>query len=258
VTSKVVAILAAFSPNSPELTLNELARRTGLPLSTAYRLASELVEWGALERVSTGGYRIGLRLWEVGSLAPRGVQLGKAVLPFMQDLYEATHENVHLAVLDGHEVLYLERITGHRSSTVRSRRGERLPLHATGAGQVLLAYAPPDLQRKVLEAGLQRYTPHTIVAPGLLRQALADIRRTGVAVAREGVTVGRVSVAAPVLNAEGGAVAALSLVAVAAGTDVQRLIPAVRATALSASRQVRAIALERAGTGHDRLGTATP
>jgi DNA-binding IclR family transcriptional regulator len=216
-----------------------------------------LVEGGALERASTGGYRIGLRLWEMGSLAPRGARLGKVILPFMQDLYDATHENVHLGVLDGHEVLYIERITGRRSSTVRSRRGERLPLHATGAGQVLLAYAPPHLQREVMEAGLRRYTPHTIVAPGLLQQALAQIRRTGVAVARECVTVGRVSVAAPILDAAGAAIAALSLVAVAAGTDVQRLIPAVRATALSASRQVRALELEGAGTDHHRLGTAT-
>src|SRR4051812_28305376 len=87
VTSKVVAILAAFSPAVPELTLNELARRTGMPLSTTYRLASELADWGVLERVRGGGYRIGLRLWEVGSLSPRSIALNEIVLPFMQDLY---------------------------------------------------------------------------------------------------------------------------------------------------------------------------
>ena len=70
-TSKVLALLDAFSPATPALTLSELARRTGLPLPTVYRRAAELVAWGALERGDDGRYRIGLRLWEVGSLAPR-------------------------------------------------------------------------------------------------------------------------------------------------------------------------------------------
>lgn len=239
VTSKVVSILAAFSPATPELSLNELARRTGLPLSTTYRLASELVEWGGLERVEGAGYRIGLRLWEVGSLSPRSTALNEIVLPFMQDLYVATHENVHLAVLDGQEALYVERVTGRKSITVKTRRGGRLPLHATGVGKVLLAFAPEAFQTEVLTAGLKRFTPYTIVAPGLLKQTFAEIRRNGVAFAREEMTVGRVSVASPLLDAEGRAVAALSIVLSAGKADLQRLAPAVRTAALCASRQLR-------------------
>jgi DNA-binding IclR family transcriptional regulator len=238
VTSKVVAIFAAFSPTTPQLSLNDLSRRTGLPLSTVYRLATELVEWGALERVASAGYRIGLRLWEMGSQAPRSKALNEIVLPFMQDLYVATHENVHLAVLDGHDALYVERVTGRRSSPVRTRRGGRLPLHATGVGQVLLAYAPPAFQQEVIAAGLRRYSPYTTVAPGLLRQTLARIRRNGVAVVREELTVGRISIAAPLLDAHGNALAALSLVVSATGADVERLVPAVRTAALCASRQL--------------------
>src|SRR5688500_7374307 len=105
VISKVVALLDAFSPAAPELSLGELARITGLPVSTTYRLVSELVEWGGLERAEPAGYRIGMRLWELGVLAPRGGDLREVAMPFMQDLYEATHENVHLAVRDGLEAL---------------------------------------------------------------------------------------------------------------------------------------------------------
>src|SRR3954447_18743888 len=108
VTSKVTALLDAFSSERPELTLNELSRITGVPLSTTYRLASELVEWGGLERADGAGYRIGIRMWELGSLAPRGESLRDVALPFMQDLYEATHENVHLAVRDGLEAVYID------------------------------------------------------------------------------------------------------------------------------------------------------
>src|SRR5881398_1026141 len=83
VTSKVVSILNAFSPVHPELSLGELARRAGLPVSTTYRLASELVDWGGLERADGSGYRIGLRLWEIGSLAPRGRTVRDVALPIM-------------------------------------------------------------------------------------------------------------------------------------------------------------------------------
>jgi DNA-binding IclR family transcriptional regulator len=238
VTSKVVALLDAFEVGDVELTLNELARRTGLPLSTAYRLATELVGWGGLERAQGGGYQVGLRLLEVGSRAPRSRGLTEIVLPFMQDLFVATRQNVHLAVLQGHEALYVERVTGTQSIAVKSRRWGRMPLHATGVGKVLLAYAPEDLVEQVIAAGLTRYTPYTIVAPGHLRRNLAEIRRSGIGVAHEEMTVGRVSVATPVFDAAGTAAAALSIV-VPTSVDPQRLGPAVRTAALCASRRLR-------------------
>ena len=185
VTSKVVSLFDAFTVGDVELSLNELARRTGLPLSTAYRLAGELVAWGGLERAEGGGYRVGLRLLEVGARAPRSAGLHEIVVPFMQDLYVATRQNVHLAVLQGHEALYVERVTGLHSITVKSRRWGRMPLHATGVGKVLLAYAPDELVDAVIAQGLTRYTPYTIVAPGHLRRNLAEIRRTGVGIAHE-------------------------------------------------------------------------
>src|SRR3954469_20515799 len=238
VTSKVMSILDAFSMGEGELSLNALARRTGLPLSTAYRLAQELVEWGGLERAEGGGYRIGLRLLEVGARAPRSAGLNEIVVPFMQDLFVATRQNVHLAVLQGYEALYVERVTGLHSITVKSRRWGRMPLHATGVGKVLLAYAPAGLVDEVIARGLTRYTPYTIVAPGHLRRNLAEIRRSGVGIAHEEMTLGRVSVATAVFDATGRAVAALSIV-VPTTVDPQRLAPAVRTAALSASRRLR-------------------
>ena len=227
VISKVVALLDAFSPAAPELSLNELAALTGLPVSTTYRLASELVTWGGLERVEGGGYRIGLRLWEIGSLAPRGETLREVALPYMHDLYEATHENVHLAVLDGTEALYVEKLSGRRAMPVRTRRGGRLPLHATAVGKVLLAYGPESLFLEAVAAGLHRYTAHTIIAPGHLRRALTEIRRTGIAYAREELTVGTLSVASAILDADGGPLAALSVTLRSGRGDLRRLGPAV-------------------------------
>jgi len=112
-------------------------------------------------------------------------------------------------------------------------------LHATGVGKVLLAYADDGFQREVLSGNLRRYTPYTIVVPGTLRAALAEIRRSGIGVAREEMTIGRVSVASPLLDGEGKAIAALSIVVRSASVDPTRLAPAVRTAALCASRQLR-------------------
>ena len=238
VVSKAVSLLDAFALDDMELSLNELARRTDLPLSTAYRLASELVSWGGLERAEGGGYRVGLHLLEVGARAPRSATLHEIVVPFMQDLFVATRENVHLAVVEGNDALYIERVTGLQSITVKSRRWGRMPLHATGVGKVLLAYADNDFVEQVIAEGLTRFTPYTIVAPGHLRRNLAEIRHTGVGVAHEEMTVGRLSVAAPLFDADGRAVAAISIV-VPTTVDPQRLAPAVRTAALCASRRLR-------------------
>jgi DNA-binding IclR family transcriptional regulator len=246
VISKVVSLLDAFSPANPELSLGDLARITGLPVSTTYRLASELVAWGGLERADSGtGYRIGMRLWELGALAPRGATLHEVAQPFMQDLYSATRENVHLAVLDGREALYVDTVSGRSAVRVRSRRGGRLPLHATGVGKVLLAHAPEQLFEQVCAGGLRRHTVHTVTAPAQLRSELAEVRRTGVGYASDEMTVGSQSAAAPIIDGTGAVIAALAVVQQTGRGDVLRLGVAVRTAANSISR----VLLERTGPG---------
>lgn len=239
VTSRALSILAAFSAQRRELTLSEIARATGLPLTTAHRLVAELATWGALERDERGRYRIGLRLWEIGALAPRTVGLREAALPFLEDLYEATHENVHLAVRDGDEALYLERISGRDSVRVISRVGGRLPLHATGVGLVLLAFAEVEAQERVLAQPLRRFTDRTVTAPDELRRILAEVRRTGVAVSHGYLEETALSVAAPVRDRSGQVVAALSIV-VPMTCAPGPFLPAVTAAARGVSRALGA------------------
>ncbi|MHA4949415.1 IclR family transcriptional regulator [Micromonospora sp. SD19] len=235
VTSKVLALLDAFSPATPALTLSELARRTGMPLPTVYRRAAELVAWGALERGDDGRYRIGLRLWEVGSLAPRGLGLRELALPVMEDLYEVTHENVQLAVRQGLELVFIERIAGRHAVPVLTRVGGRFALHATGVGLVLLAHAPAEVQEQVLAAPLERYTELTITDPRRLRGCLAEVRRVGYAVSDRQVTMDALSVAAPIRVPE-GVVAAISLVVAHDRADPVALAPLVQAAGRVVSR----------------------
>jgi DNA-binding IclR family transcriptional regulator len=242
---RAFTVLEAFTPASPALTLSEIARRTGLPLTTTHRLLAELCAEGALERDAEGTYRIGLRLWEIASLAPRGVPLREAALPFLEDLYEVTHENAQLGVREGREVLYIERITGRRAIRVLTRVGGRFPLHASAIGLVLLAHAPQDVQREVLAGPLQRFTDHTITDPSRLERILAQVRRDGVAISDRQVTDDAMSVAAPVTDQSGEVVAALSVVAKAGETVAARLAPVVRAAARGTSRALSVRARRR-------------
>jgi DNA-binding IclR family transcriptional regulator len=237
VAQRLLALLAAFDAEHRELTLTALARRAGLPAATAHRLIGQLTAWGALEQAESGGYRIGLRLWELGTLAPRSAGLRRAALPFMEDLYETTHENVQLAVRDGYDTLYIELISGRSAVIVRTTVGSRWPLHATGVGLCLLAHAEPAVQERVCAAPLARFTRYTITDPVRLRAALAEVRRADAAVSERQITEDAVSVAAPVRDADGRVVAALSLV-VPAGAHPAALIPAVRMAARGASRSL--------------------
>jgi DNA-binding IclR family transcriptional regulator len=249
VTARVLGILSAFGPGAEALTLSGIARAAGLPLSTAHRLVGELAAWGALERGEDGRYRVGLRLWEVGALAPRSLGLRERAMPYLEDLYEATRQNVQLGVRDGHEVVYVERLAHPEAVRVFTRVGGRMPLHATGVGQVLLAYAPASVQEEVLAGPLPALTPRTITDPHVLRRTLAAVRREGVAVCDGMVDLLAMSVAAPVRGEDDGVVASLSVVVPSAGAEPRAIVPAVRAAARGISRALGSPAARRRPLG---------
>ena len=170
----MLALLGAFDATHRELTLSELARRSGLHLSTAQRRATELLACRCARARRGGRYRIGLWLWEVGSLAPRSTSLREVALPYLEDLYVVTRENVQLAVRDGTEAVFVERIAGRSAVPVLTRVGGRFALHATGVGLVLLAHAPVEVLDEVLAEGLTRYTDRDHHRPGA---AAAGARR---------------------------------------------------------------------------------
>lgn len=237
VTSRALALFSAFDEDHRSLTLTSLAARAGLPVPTAFRLVHELVEWGGLERLDSGRYVIGRRMWDVGLLAPVPAGLRQLASPFLHDLYGATLATVHLAERDGVQVLYLDRLSGHASVPVVSRIGGRLPLHATGVGKVLLAFAPLDVQRAVL-ADLTRITPYTITQPGRLRQELNRVRGEGFAQTNEEMSLGACSLAVPIQGPWGDVVAALGIVVGSLKRDRPKLVTALRVAASGISRSL--------------------
>ncbi|WP_051939766.1 IclR family transcriptional regulator [Phaeacidiphilus oryzae] len=236
VADRLLGVLDAFDQTHRRLTLSELARRTGLPLATTHRMVARLTCWGALERAEDGSYTIGLRLWEVAALAPRGLGLREAALPYLEDLYEATHENVHLAVADGVETVYIERLSGREAVGVLSRVGARWPLSVTGVGLVLAAHAAPAVQSAVCAHPPRAFTPYTITDPARIRAMLAEVRRTGLAVSDRQITDDALSAAAPIRSADGTVVAAVGLVVRAGEGRVPELAPTLRVAARGISR----------------------
>jgi DNA-binding IclR family transcriptional regulator len=239
VSNRLLTVLGAFDVDRPTLSLTDISSITGLPLSTTRRLLKELTDWGALQRQPDQRYRIGLRLWQLGSLAPQQRDLRDSTLPFMQDLYEATHENVQLVVRDGYQALCIEKISATRAVPTKTEIGGQLPLHATAVGKVLLAFSPPAILEAAARGGLRRMTPFTIVEPGRLVRTLQEARHEGVAFSREEMTLGAISVASPVLGRDGSILGALGIVT-HSHTPLDRLAPAVRAAALGASRSCAA------------------
>jgi len=221
VLGKVQLILEAFGPDDEHLGLTEITRRSGVAKASVHRLAQELLQWGLLERRGSD-YWLGMRLFEIGQRVPRQRILRDAARPYMEDLYQATNETIHLAVLDGLEVLYLEKICGHGQVTKPSRVAGRMPLYCTATGKVLLAFGSRRVIDEVIAMPLERITRYTVAAPGLLVQELARARELGYAVEREQTREGFVSVAIPLVGAAGSTMGALSVTAPAFRADVQK------------------------------------
>lgn len=251
VLGRALAIVSAFNTDDESVQLSELARRTGLPKATVHRFLQQLCGFNVIERTATG-YQLGMRLFELGMRQPVSRDL-RAAMPILGDLRDATHETVHLAVLDEAEVLYVEKLVGHHGPPLASRVGGRLPAHCTGLGKALVAFGPKGVAEAVLRAPLTRLTPRTIVLPGPLSRELVKIRREGVAYEYEESTPGVACAACPVMGPDGVAVAAISVAGWVHRFDPARFAPAVRTAALAVSRQLaethnRRARLPRAGS----------
>jgi DNA-binding IclR family transcriptional regulator len=238
VLARAVRIFEAFTPEEPALTVSEISRRSGLHVATASRLVAELVSYGFLTR-DDRRVRIGMRLWELATWASPSLSLRNAAMPFMEGVHDVVGHHVQLGVLDGDEVLFLERLTAPEAVINYTRIAGRLPLHASSSGLVLLAHGPADLRARVLDGHLDRYTPDTPATAARLRAVLAEVRRQGYAYCPGYVHPDALGIAAPVRDARGEVVAALAVIVpnVAGGSSV---VPVVRTAARGVSRALGA------------------
>ncbi|WP_279103788.1 IclR family transcriptional regulator [Gordonia bronchialis] len=235
---RAVRVLEEFTVSECTLGVSELSRRTGISKSSVYRITGDLEQSGLLERQGTG-YRLGLRLFELGQRVPRQRDLHDAALPFMNDLREATGHTVHLAVLDGTEVVYLEVLQSPTAPPLPTRAGVRWPAHGTGIGKAILAFSPRAVTDRILATGLPRLSERTITTPGMFTAELGRIRERGIAYDLEESRPGVACVASAVLDATGAPMAGISVSGWHNRINLDHSAAAVRTAALGLSRQLR-------------------
>jgi DNA-binding IclR family transcriptional regulator len=237
VAEKLFAILDAVrASKSSRASLSRIASKADLPVSTAHRLIAEWVNWGGLVRASDGNYEIGTKLWETGVISPSISRLRQAAMPFLEDLVNATKQHSQLAILEGVDALYVEKLSARNATKLVSRPGIRLPLHATGVGLVLLAHSTEEFLNRFLSQELARYTPRTITNRDQIRARLSKIRSSGFVRVEEELHNGAISIAAGVRDGLGKTVAALSVVVPLEDRDKPALDTMVQWAAQGTSR----------------------
>jgi DNA-binding IclR family transcriptional regulator len=232
---RAAAILGAFDAAHRELTLSALVARCGLPRSTTHRTADRMIRLGWLDKPQ-GRYRIGNRLFEIASLAPIRLELREAVLPYLQDLHSATRTTVQLGVLEGAQILVVEKITGHRPMPMLSQVGGIIPAYCSALGRAILAYSETETIDAVLDAGTPPRNPRTLTTKEAVIRELTAVPARGWAVEREEGNIGVSCVAAPIFGPSGAVAAALSVTGPTALVRADRAGPAVRLAAAAASR----------------------
>lgn len=251
VLEKALAVLELFDEQGKELTLTEIAQGLGLNKTTAFRIVTVLDETNYLEKAPRSmKYRLGFKLFHLGSLVEGGAELKRRARPILDELKQACDETVHLVVLNRGEALYLDKLEGRKTVRVVSRVGMTLPAHCSGVGKVLLAHLPDDAVESIVrEKGLKRFTPNTITDRSALRAELRRIRDRGYALDNEEIEIGLRCVAAPISDGSGTVIGALSISGPTfrfEGKDAERLI----AHALRAAGRVSEVMRDRASPGN--------
>jgi len=211
---KALDVLEFVAQSESSVGMSETARALGLAKSTTYRLLTALRDRGYVRQMtSTGRYLIGVKAFEVGSGFLTQTDLRSASYPEMERLLQETEETVHLAVLDGFDVVYVEKIVSPRPFSVNSEVGRRSPAYCTAVGKAMLAQQDMASIDRWLQAPLPALTLSTISDPADLKRELANVRQAGFATDSEESEVGLCCLAAPIFDHSGHVVAAIGIAA---------------------------------------------
>jgi DNA-binding IclR family transcriptional regulator len=240
--ANAIRLTKTFSEQDAEMGISALAARLGLAKSTVHRLATTLVEYDILEQNrESGKYRLGLALFELGTLVRRKMDAASGAQEQIHALADATGETVQLAILDHLSVLYIRIRESRQAVRMSSGLGSRAPAHCTSVGKALLAFQSPEVVQQVIEGGLKRFTENTITDPEALKSELATIRSRGYAIDDEEIEVGLRCVAAPIRDHSGHVAAAISVASPVqrmTKKTIQTTIPTVVAAADAISRRL--------------------
>jgi DNA-binding IclR family transcriptional regulator len=200
VVLKATSILDCFLCGQPEISLHEISQKTGMYKSRILRLCGSLVTKGYLIPVARSKYKLGPKLLMLGKIYERSSTLISLARPVLRDLALLTGESVKLFAVEGKERICLARELGQSRLQYVVGEGELLPLYAGAGGKVLLAYAPEDFRREILDMAMKRSSPKLIVSGGRLQEELSTIRRQGYAITKNELSSAVCGIAAPVFD----------------------------------------------------------
>lgn len=238
---KTVSILRCFSHSAPERSLAEIVRETDLPRTVCSRLLGTLEQEGLLQRnAETSRYRIGMSLFQIGSVALGGVTVRSAAAPTLSELARETHDTVCLVVEHGKDALCIDRIDGDFPiQQTALTMGKTMALHVGGAPFALLSHMPSDRVELVLRDPLPQLTPSTVVDPIKIRKRIERVRKIGYAIGDEDAIEYLIAIGVPIFGYGGRVVAALSVGGLKQRYS-QRRIEAVAKLALAAGEEISA------------------
>lgn len=237
---KLMRLLDLIAAAEEPLRFSDILARSGEPRGSVHRQLGHLVDEGLLELLPDGTYRPGLRLLMLASRAWQRHEFREIAAPYLAALHEATGETVHLGLLSGDDVVYLDKVESRQAVRMHSQIGRASPIYCTGIGKAALSLLEPDeASRRIAGFTFHRFTPATLAGPEALEDELAVIRRDGHAFDRQEHEAGIHCIAAPIpgrLPGREGAAAALSIAGPAFRISLKQLemwAPQVRATALA-------------------------
>jgi IclR family KDG regulon transcriptional repressor len=236
-------LLKVFRSRERELGVSELARRLGLGKSSVHRVLGTLAAEGLIEQnPDTGNYRLGIVMFELGEAVRVHMDLHAAAGPVLAALREQTRESCQVGVLDGHDVVYVDRLESPQTLRLFTETGRRVPAHCTSSGKILLAHLDPVALGEILDTmPLTPLTPRTITDRAALSDELTRVRRRGWSEAVEEREVGVASIAVPIRDVRDEVVAALSIGAPTARLGAgarKRLAPVLVEAGEAASRRL--------------------
>lgn len=208
---RALSLLEAFHPGEGAVRLVDLASRTGLARSTAYRLLNLLASRGFVNALEEGRYAIGLKMWEIGLRSMQPGDLIRFAQPYLHELASTSEETAHLTIRDGNQAIYLARVVSPQRVAAHTQVGMRVPLYCTATGKALLAFAGEDVIAQVLADKRVKVTPETVIDEKALRKELARTRERGYSVNVGQHNSETAGVAAPVIGATGEVIAAFGV-----------------------------------------------
>ncbi len=239
-----LAILSCFTPKRPVLGIADIADELGMSRSTTHRYVITLLALGYLEQGASRKYRLGLRVTDLGMSALNSTGLREHAQPYLEELRQRTSYTVSLAVLDGPEVLYVDRARSFRRGQGQGldvRTGSRLPAYCSAMGKLLLANLPEaDLRELLSSMKLTKHGPNTITSKKALREELDEVREANFAVDDEELAKDLYSIAAPVRNEGRQVVAAVDIAVPSSMITIGELVDALGPHLVSTSDRISA------------------